>query len=152
MILERELIVYKNKQSDIVAYVNTAPVSDPVVRFVKFCVKSNEEFNNTRVYLIDCLNTLNGKSDKDINSFLGTLINIDEVKGDNDVIFILRTHKLDLTEPWSNNNFIHFIFDETVENSERRDEYFICDYAQIGVASLIADMQSKLKRSGEKWY
>ena len=153
MILERELVVYNNKQTGIKAYVNIDPTTDPIVRFVKFCIKSNEEFMDTRIYLIDCLNSFRDQSNEDTNSFLSHLINIDSIKGDNNVIYILRTHKLNLVKKdLSSSGFLHFLFDETVEIERRDTEYFICDYAQIGIASIIADMQSKLIRSGEKWH
>ena len=154
MTLERELVVYRNKETGMVAYVNTAPTSDPVERFVRFCVKSNEEFKDTRIYLIDCLGSLKSKSFKEINSFLGCLVEIDSIKGDNDVVYILRVCKSDLSDNSHvvSSRFKHFLFDENVENNNYNAEYYIYDHAQVDVGSLVADMQSKLERSGEKWH
>ena len=149
MAIKLKFMRFIDKEINLEADVTSEYYYDSVPKFVRFCINSNEEFKDTKIYLIKCALD-NRLSDEKIKNFLVELKY--ELKEDNNVVFILQTNRRDIIDLTSI-GFLHCIFDNldiSIPPSAEKSnmEYYICDHAQIGAISLIADMQDKLDRVG----
>ena len=140
MAIELKFMKFIDKELNIEAEVTSSWYHDNVAKFVKFCVCSNKEFRDTKIILIR--STLSSSDEKN-EKFLSQLK--EELKSDNNVIFILKTsrERMDL----SNVGFSYHYFDNkdyllSALNNEKY-EYYICDHAEVNANSLIYEMQKK---------
>ena len=139
--------IYEEKSNNIFAKVSNDSI-DSAVRFIKFCINSHNEYKDTKVILIELYIT---SDSKEIPDFLNYIIN--ENTEDNDVIFVLRTSGSEyIPNELLKKTFIIYPFNSSIESDEiSMYDYYIYDYAHVGVDGPISEMQEKLATSNLKW-